>query len=378
MENSNENLGKENSEIYTKQRAIEVFYNKIVEDFLEDFLYSINDENKREKIEKLFTSKLTSFNWTYWRVKDKFKYTPRDDWKRYFDHVVWVFKMYTKHFSNIKKDLEILDINWNENDLNKAILIILNEIDKVIIALEHDTLEDTDTTFEWLQEIHWSKIALSVALISKPPFTDFIEDEDDLLLLEEIRKVGILNSKSLLSDRFKRKLYIEKKWDELDDFEKIIIFQGNDYELTSLEKKYYEKYKVLEGKYKSKRNDFYFEKMKSFDSMLEYASEINKKNKLWLSEEELITCTKNSIYIKISDRIDNLSDIVNAWWDNPERIEKKLKETEKKLYPIAKEISDSAFKTLKYRVKEIRIEIWSDIRKSLVSQTRDFIEKIIK
>lgn len=339
---------------YSKERKIEVLYNEVKKAFLKDFLESITNEETRIRLQRMFSKSMNSFNWTYWRVKDKFKYTHRDDGKRYLEHVVWVFQIYANTFSNIKKDLEKLDVNNKQKDLIKAISIINNELDRVLIALDHDTIEDTDISFESLKEIHWNEIALAVFLISKPSYLDFIHEEKEKKIVKKLQKKGILNSKCLISDKIKAKLFIEKNSKTLSKIDKITIFKWNDYKITKEEERGIKEYQKIKENNKPVRNYFYFKKMKSYKSMYKYATSLNKKYNLLLNKEKLERITKNAIYIKLSDRINNLSDMKIAWKDDPERIETKLIETEKKLLPIAKELNKKAYKVLKEKIEEVK------------------------
>jgi len=64
---------------------------------------------------------------------------------------------------------------------------------KVLIAINHDNLEDTDIDFNWLKNTYWtSDIALWVDLISKKPFCSFIkyskENSSDYQIFEKIKE----------------------------------------------------------------------------------------------------------------------------------------------------------------------------------------------
>jgi hypothetical protein len=51
-------------------------------------------------------------------------------------------------------------------------------LSKVLIAMYHDIIEDTDIDFDWLKKTHGCpNIALGVELISKKPFSNFIEKD---------------------------------------------------------------------------------------------------------------------------------------------------------------------------------------------------------
>ncbi|MDF1682651.1 MAG: hypothetical protein P1U46_02765 [Patescibacteria group bacterium] len=69
-----------------------------------------------------------------------------------------------------------------------------------------------------------------------------------------------------------------------------------------------------------------------------YANTMNLKHNLKLSKKEIKQSCRNAIMIKVSDRIHNLSDMLQTWEFTPEKIDKKIIETEKFLLKIAKEI----------------------------------------
>lgn len=87
-------------------------------------------------------------------MKDKFSEKYRSTWERYFEHFRSVID-------------NVLDLA-NPNT------------EKVLIAIAHDNIEDTNKTYEWLVEVFWYKIVIAVQAISNNPlemYVDKIESE---------------------------------------------------------------------------------------------------------------------------------------------------------------------------------------------------------
>lgn len=350
------------------KRYIEVIYQNskdntiwLLSDFLEWSIY----ENKKDNILKQLEDILQIINKTDWTVKEKYKYQKRDTWKRYLDHVRNVRSIYVEKLSTLKENLKNLDKS-NKEHVKKAITLVKLEIYMIATCQDHDSIEDTDVTFEWLRQTSWDIIAFSTLLLSKKPFTEFINNEDDLNELKEIAKTWILNSKWLISDNFKKKLYIEKYID--DEVEKISILDN--YDITEVERNWLERHKILEKKYKKARNNHYFNNFKSKESLIEYATNLSKELNLNFNIEQIKLIICRITLIKIADRIDNLSDISEAWKNEPNRIIKKLNETEEYLLPLAREINFIIFEEISREIFKIRenitkLEISNKIEKIL-------------
>ncbi len=73
-----------------------------------------------------------------------------------------------------------------------------------------------------------------------------------------------------------------------------------------------------------------------------------------LSKEDFDTIIQNVILVKLADRIQNLEDIATSWAKKPEKIEKKLIETEKYLLPLAKEVNEEVYNYMKSEIYRIR------------------------
>lgn len=371
-----EDLNKKSS--LSPKRNIEIYYQKIMDNTFWVLLPLIKDEKFKKEVEENIDNTLQTFNSAYWIVKEKFKYTERDSGERALNHMIWVTDEYIENFSKIKEKLEKRNLekeSWKE----KAILLILNEIDKIITAFFHDIIEDTDISFEWLKTIIWEKNAFCVLLLTKEPFCNFIEDKKELEEIDKMKEIWLLNSKWELSDSFKKKIYLKEN--PTSNVEKIFMFWTENYEISDEEEILFERYKILKKKYKEKRNKAYFWHMDSLINLLHFTDDLLekielsklKKNRLINDKIEIL---KNAIYVKISDRINNLRDISIAWSDNPERIEKKLKETEESILKLAKETTPEAYEILKNMIVEIRKNLKEKEIKKIKDNTKNKVREI--
>lgn len=357
---------------WSPERAIEILWNKAYE-----ILYK--KEVESWKITQDFAEKkLQALNHAYWAVKHKFQDIERNCKTRYFDHQLRVaYNILTKS----KKP----------------------SLRKVLMALHHDSIEDTDYDFHVLEATLNKKIWLWVLSISKKPFTEYARNstnytKKELTIQEKERIISswILdkNWKTLsfeyLSKRFNDKSKItqeefecEKIWrDSLSDLEKFNIVQSawilNKKWLLSdefISKKNFKKdkitldelfaqelYEELSNRYKNIRNDEYFSHMvaKDNDYFIVYDETKFLNNKaifkfynhvLWLSKKENIkidndtvaSVTLEALEVKFWDRLDNLETTEVYKEINPENIKKanrKILETEYYFYPIAKEFDE--------------------------------------
>jgi len=150
------NMGNEQKNLYDISTILEVYENleekKWIEELLDNvklkiFNNEINDENIEEF--KSIVRKITS---GYYSMKDKFSEVYRDEWTRYFEHL--------RAVANIVLDLP-----------NPS-------VEKVLIALFHDSIEDIWASFENIEFISGdSKIALAVEALSKRPWEDYSDDK---------------------------------------------------------------------------------------------------------------------------------------------------------------------------------------------------------
>lgn len=309
---------------FSKKRWIEYLWSEANEKIFKNELdkWNISPE-ERDNI-------LQALNASFWTNKYKFQYLNRNTWWRYFDHLVRVIRYVLSHNPTVTEAL---------------------------MALNHDILEDTDFSFFTLKDLitPQPEVALWVYLISKKPFIDFIDDEDDLILLEKIKKTWILNNKWLLSDtfRFIRDFHPDTLSEEQKNAEEWFI--------------------ELEEKYKYKRNDEYFSHLlsdsksndlfyidnvtlKSYPSLnrfYNYALSLvtwdTPKLDLWFSfkdknwnidNKKIKNICLESLKVKFLDRIDNLRTSEVYFDYNSENIKKanrKIIETKTYFYEIAKE-----------------------------------------
>jgi hypothetical protein len=396
---------------YSEERNIEIIYDNVKEvtnNLLSGFLDESYFESSKIGIMDQFRRKLQIINKTYWATKEQFKYTKRDSWERYFDHVSWVLDIYIKKISNLKNELAQLD-NSKKEDCIKAIKLVQNEIELIATCLDHDTIEDTDISFQWLNEISWEKIAFTTLLLSKRPIWRFIINKEELKNIEwidneeglksyiiylyntndeersewfnkikwlsnindfiefiEIERSWVLNLKWLVCDKIKLKYYVEENI--TDEAEKISIMF--DYEITDYEREYTERYYKLSKRYKQKRNDEYLGHLESREALKKYAIELAKEKWLNLYEDEIDIIVDNVMKIKIADRLHNLSDIVVAWKNEPERINAKLMETEAYLLSLALELGKHIHDYIKSEIYKIREAIFTD-------STNEYVETVL-
>ena len=296
---------------YSEERNIEIIYNNVEEatnDLLLAFLDESYFESSKFKIMDQFRRKLQIINKTYWSTKEQFKYTKRDSWERYFDHVSWVLDIYIKKISNLKNELDELD-NTQKEECLKAMKLVQNEIELIATCLDHDTIEDTNISFDWLSEISWEKIAFTTLLLSKRPIWRFIINKDELEDIEwinneeELKKYLIdlnIKKKTWELEKLKRpiwRLTINK--DELEDIEWI----NNEEEL----KKY-----LIDLNIKREMEEL--EKLKwltNFDDFIEFI-EIERS---WVLNSKGLVCDKIKTKYYIEENITDVDEKISIMHD---------------------------------------------------------------
>ncbi len=337
---------------------------KSLSKFLSD---SISIETKKWINEKL-NDRLEEVYDAYSITEKKYKYRERDSWEMYMTHINWVLDIYINKLFNLDSKLDKLDCT-NEDDRKKAIELIKNEISIIATCIEHDSIEDTDWTMEWINERFTNNklVAFTTLMLSKKPFYQYINTDNDKKEFEEIKITWILNEKWLISDRVKKKIKIKE-----DLVEEIVKFtMVDDHLLTEKEKNWLERYSKLEKKYKDIRNKDYFNHYKSKDALIDYAEKLLEEKWLTYSKNDFETIIHNTIIIKLADRTHNLKDIAIAWINTPKRIENKLIETEIYLLTLAKEFNIDIYQ---YMMEEI-----SKIRKTItINWTKNKVEEILK
>ena len=256
-----------------RPRYVVLFYSEI-----EQKLFNNTSLNKDE-----IRSLMEPINWIYWYVKLKTKDNFRENLERALLH------------------------------LRETALITLNEFDnpnieKIVISLLHDLIEDFNISFKTIKESFWIEIALAVKAISKKKTLTFINSED----LEKIKESWILDENNKLKDEIKTK----NDNNQLSESQKIALF--------------------IYGLAREKRNKEYFERFKSFDTLKLYIKSLTEKLWIELSDEDLIIITQNTFYVKLADRLHNLRTQWNP--NNFEKTKKKIKETKEYFFKIIDKI----------------------------------------
>jgi len=233
---------------------------------------------------------------------------------------------------------------------------------KVLIALNHDNLEDTDIDFNWLKVTYWiPDIALWVDIISKKPFCNFIEDSkikwSDYQNFEKIEEIWILNDKWLLSDDF--------------------LTRNQNNNTSKEEKNALSEYKILEKKYKRIRNETNFNHMLNFNTF--YSHTLRQRNiyKLRITTDKVRLIALDALEVKYWDRIDNLktSEIYTIFNEQTlKKARRKIKETEKYFYDISKKTHQYIHVLIKQEVERLRTYI---IVKEM-ENNKDIVIDIIK
>ena len=151
------------------------------------FYNNLNENNILEF--KDFARKITG---AYYNMKYKFSEIFRDEWTRYFEHL--------RAVANIVLELE-----------NPT-------VEKVLIALFHDAIEDVDANFEAISYMSGDpKIALAVEAISKKPWEEYSDDKAEWKTLRNKNYFGHLKSYESM------KIYVTElaleKWLKLTGYE---------------------------------------------------------------------------------------------------------------------------------------------------------------
>lgn len=138
----------------------------------------------------------------YHLMKKKFKDRYRKiSGERYFEHLRWV----------VYNVLELPNPNT----------------DKVLIAIAHDSIEDTNKSYETLNEDYEYKVALSVLALSKEPWENYIEEEKtEEKARKKVRSVYFSHLESFESMKEHIKSLAISKWLEIWEEELIEITQN--------------------------------------------------------------------------------------------------------------------------------------------------------
>ena len=266
------------------------------------FWWDINDENI--EVFKDFVNEFTSL---YYMMKRKFKNVYRKiDWVRYFEHLRAV--------------------------VNNVLDLANPTVDKVMMAISHDAIEDTDINYDWLKISAWPKVAIWVQAISKGNWEDYLTEE------EKNEKLG------LEFDLWSWGSWWKKRLEEIEEI------------------------------WKKRRNDDYFSHLESLDNLSEHIKSIATTNWVILSKQELKELTQDVLDVKLADRIHNLS---TQW--NPkdlDTVERKVNETKRYFLDIAKEHNPKAYEKLKSLIFALEVDLlnarWK-VEKTIFNKSLSFL-----
>lgn len=207
---------------------------------------------------------------TYIYCEEKFIGKFRNNWDTYFEHLLQV---------------ALILVSFHDNNFCKI------TPETIIIALLHDIIEETNTTFEEIKEEFWPKFAIAVQVLSK-----------DKIKFNEEEKI-IINESWILDNNWEL-IKNNKKWN-----------------LKNKENKWL---KIFYKK-KDERNKNYFLRFKSYKILYNYIKKLVNYKNIQLTEDELKEITEVVLNVKYADRIHNLRTLWNK--NNIEQTIKKVNET---------------------------------------------------
>ena len=214
----------------------------------------------------------------------------------------------------------------------------------VQIAVLHDSIEDTNESFESLQLKYGDIVALWVDTLSKKPFWEYIPGWED----SNYEQSNDIQNFLILKDNIEK--YI---WREIDHDFKFSNHSNIPHGLRKLWEVYEEKYEVV-------RNNQYFWKFKNMHEL-----EKNIENQAiirWviLDKEELQLLAYKVAVIKLSDRKHNIETLPKK------KRAYKIKETQEHLSEIGKEVVPRIWKKISHRIKKY-------VQEEIVSRTQNLI-----
>ena len=260
------------SEEFTLEQVLDAVWLLKHEKWVDKLLNSVKEkifwnELNSENIEE-FKKFVREFTSIYYLMKSKFSEVERTSWERYFEHLREV--------------------------VNNVLILPNPNTKKVLIATAHDSIEDTNKTFEWLNEDYWYGVALAVESISKKSWEDYIDET--------------------ILDPVERKKQAKKL-----------------------------------------RNAEYFWHLESFEKFKYHINSIAISKWINLTDNQLIEISQNALDVKFADRIHNLS---TQWDPNDlEQVRKKVDETKKYFLWIAKENNTQAYNKLQSLILVLEIRL---------------------
>lgn len=203
-----------------------------------------------------------------------------------------------------------------------------------LIALLHDSIEDTGATFETLEEKFWGKIALWVSVLSKKPLAAYHDG------------------------RF-RDIQAQIKNETWEDIGEEMILKNYNWNISPELRKSWESY---EKNLKVKRNQDYFKNFSSLELLEKHIiAESRKRGISFVSESERKKFVRKIAIIKLSDRLHNIKTLPVH-----DSSEQKILETTTHLISLAWEVCP-----------QLQAAIGNAITQYQVRKTTDTVECIL-
>ena len=223
-------------------------------------------------------------------VRDFWQKT-RKDWSPYINHlkhtVIWVSEQYNGKPPRIA----------------------------LLIALLHDSIEDTRFKYERIRDIFWVEVALGVEFLSKKAFWKFIwkvpdiSDEESILHHNQLSVIF-----QLIGFQWINHEYQIHDWDVPPQLAELL--------------------KNLKAPYKKAQQDEYFSKFLSRDTIRSELQKLIRSKNIEINDAQIDMLVDTIIAVKISDRLHNLCTLT-------ENHKKKLQETLWYMRWLIKDIIDT-------------------------------------
>ena len=248
---------------------------------------------------------------------------------------------------------QMRDIWWEY--IHHPIAVTRNNLEKSntynikqsIVDLLHDVVEDTNISFETIQALFWSDIAIAIEIISKKSSLSFISKDNnkDIEKLFHLLDNEIINSKYYLNDYYKsiiRKIEADiNDWsneneeivklnskESLELYKNSFITHGISENIFQCLCTYFELYK--NPKYSKARNQLNKERLENYE---EAVKNITEEKQIKFSEQETKEIEMLAATCKTSDRYHN-----NSTPKNIEQHFKNIDWTEEMILPWAKKV----------------------------------------